>query len=150
MAPSTSPGAVDISALATKAEIPTPATSTPPAVADTGTKGVTSNQFAMPDHTHASKARKDRLQTATNGTLTWTYSTAFGAGVVPRISAIAETTGGTSDIYNVQIVGTPTNTSCQILCNRVQQSVAAVLGLTVLSVPASPGVTWVHLLALEP
>lgn len=149
MAPTTSAGSVDIASLATKAEIPTPATTTPPAVADTGTKGVTSNQFAMPDHTHASKARKDRLQTAANGTLTWTYSTPFGAGVVPRIVAIAETSGGT-DIYNVQLTGTPTNVSCQILCNRVQQSVAAVLGLTVLSVPASPGVTWVHLLALEP
>lgn len=150
MAPMTSGGSVDTSALAKKSDIPTAATSAPPAVSDSGAKGVAATSFAMADHTHASKARKDRLQTAADGTLTWTYSTPFGAGVVPRICAVAETGVGAQDVYNVQIVGTPTNTSCQVLVNRVQKSVAAVLGLMVLSVPASPGVTWVHLLALEP
>ncbi len=131
------------------ANVPQPATVAPPAVSDSGALG-NSPRFAMENHTHPSKARKDRLQTAADGTLTWTYSTAFGSGVVPRICAVAETSAGNTDVYNVQIVGTPTNTSASILVNRVQKSVASLLGLTVLSVPASPGVTWVHLLALEP
>lgn len=150
MAPSTNAGNFDISGLALKTELPTPATTAPPPVSDSSAKGATATQFAMSDHTHASKARKDRLQTAADGTLTWTYSTAFGSGVVPRICAVAETGVGATDVYNVQIVGTPTNVSAQVLVNRVQRSVAALIGLTVLSVPPSPGVTWVHLLALEP
>lgn len=129
--------------------MPKPATSTPPAVADAGVLGTDTTKYAIANHTHAAKARKDRLQTAADGTLTWTYSTPFTGGVIPRIVAIAETTGGT-DVYNVQLVGTPSNTSCQIIVNRVQRSVVSLIGLTVLSVPASPGVTWVHLLALEP
>jgi len=128
---------------------PLPATSLPPAVADTSALGDDTGYYAMANHTHASKARKARIQCAANGTLTWTFSPPFANGVVPRIVAIAETAGGT-DVYNVQLTATPTNTTAQLLVNRVQQSVVALLGLTILSVPASPGVTWVHLLALEP
>jgi len=129
--------------------VPQPAASAPPAVADSSAPGTTPLQYAMADHTHASKARKARLQCAANGTLTWTYSTPFASGVVPRIVAIAETAGGT-DVINVQLTATPTNTSASLIVNRVQQSVVALIGLTILSVPTQPGVQWVHLLALEP
>lgn len=131
-------------------DVPQPANSAPPSVADTSAVGTMTNRFAMENHTHASKARKDRLQTVADGTLIWTYSTPFGAGVVPRIVAIAEAPNGSTDVYNVQLTAPPTNTAAQLVVNRVQRSVAALLGLTILSVPASPGVTWVHLLALEP
>lgn len=138
------------SGLAPLSAIPQPATNAPPSVSDSGSAGNVSTRFAMENHTHASKARKDRLQTAADGTLTWTYSTPFGAGVVPRICAVAEVASGVTDVYNVQLVGTPSNTSAQLLVNRLQKSVASLLSLTVLSVPSSPGVTWLHLLALEP
>lgn len=129
--------------------IPQPSGSMPPSVADSGATG-NNAQYARADHTHASKARKERLQTAADGSLTWVYSTPFANGVVPRVCAVAETASGVTDVYNVQIVGTPTNTQAQILVNRLQKSVASLLGLTVLSVPTAPGATWVHLLALEP
>lgn len=128
---------------------PQPATSMPPGVTDTGSIG-TIQRFALENHTHASKARKARMQCAADGTLTWTYSTPFDAGVVPRVVAVAEAANGITDVINVQIVDTPTNVSCKLLVNRTQRSVASLLGLTILSVPAQPGVTWVHAVALEP
>lgn len=135
---------------------PSPATTMPPGVADAGKTGSMDTEFALADHTHASKARKDRLQTAADGTLTWTYKdingdpAPFGVGVVPRIVAVAETAEGVTDVINAQIVGTPGNASCKIAVTRTQRSAVALLGLTILSLPSSPGVTWVHLIALEP
>jgi len=128
---------------------PSPATSSPPGVTDTGSVGSV-QRYALENHTHASKARKERILSAADGTITWTYSTPFGAGVIPRVVAIAEVTTGVTDVVNVQVVDTPNNVSCKLLVNRTQRSVAALLGLTVLSVPASPGATWVHAVALEP
>lgn len=133
----------------TPSMVPEPATSMPPGVADSGSLG-TVQRYALENHTHASRARKERMQSAADGTITWVFSTPFGAGVVPRISAIAEVPAGTTDVVNVQVVGTPTNTQCQLLVNRANRSVASLLGLTVLSIPSQPGVTWVHAIALEP
>lgn len=128
---------------------PEPATTVPPGVTDTGALG-NDMKYALANHTHASKARKERIQSAADGTITWTYSTPFPNGVVPRIAAVAEVASGVTDVVNVQVVDTPTNVSCKLLVNRTQRSVVALLGLTILSVPASPGVTWVHAVALEP
>ncbi len=141
------PTQADIDALANA--IPKPATAMPPSVADSGAKG-SDVKYALADHTHASKARKARMQCAADGTLTWVYSTPFDVGVVPRVVAVAEVASGVTDVVNVQVVGTPTNTQCQLLVNRTQRSVVSLIGLTVLSVPAQPGVTWVHAVALEP
>jgi len=129
--------------------VPQPATAMPPGVSDSGSVG-TSQKYALENHTHASKARKIRVQTAADGTVTWTYSTPFAAGVVPIVVAVAEVATGVTDVVNVQVVDTPTNTSCKLLVNRANRSVASLLGLTVLSLPAQPGVTWVHAVALEP
>lgn len=133
----------------TPPEVPQPATSTPPAVTDSGALG-SGKKYALENHTHASKARKARVQSAADGTITWVYSTPFDVGVVPRVVAVAEVPSGTTDVVNVQVVGTPTNTQCQLLVNRTNRSVASLLGLTVLSVPSQPGATWVHAVALEP
>jgi hypothetical protein len=133
----------------TSPEVPQPASSMPPGVSDSGNRG-SITRYALEDHTHASKARKERMQCAADGTLTWVYSTPFGAGVVPRISAIAEVASGVTDVVNVQVVDTPTNTQCKLLVNRTNRSTVALIGLTILSLPAQPGVTWVHCLALEP
>lgn len=123
---------------------PIPGDTTPPAISDTGAVGVNPNAYARADHTHPSKLRRARMQCAADGSLTWTFDPPFDPGVVPRINAIAETGVGVTDVVNVQVEGTPTNTTAQLRVNRTQRSVAAVLGLTVLSVPASVGVQWVH------
>lgn len=130
--------------------LPQPSNTAPPGVADSGSVGTQTQTYALANHTHASKARKERLQSAADGTVTWTYPTPFGAGVVPRVVAVAEVASGVTDVVNVQIVDTPTNVSCKLLVNRTQRSVVSLIGLTVLSVPSQPGVTWIHAVALEP
>lgn len=140
------------SALAAKANasaIPQPATTMPPGVSDTGAVG-SSQKYALENHTHASKARKVRVLTATDGTYTWTFDPPFTAGVVPIVVAVAEAASGVTDVINVQIVDTPTATSCKLLANRTQRSVATLLGLTILSIPASVGAVRIHAVALEP
>lgn len=129
--------------------IPQPATAAPPSVADSSVLG-TSSLYALANHTHASKVRKIRMQTAADGSLTWTFSPPFAAGVTPIVLAVAEAASGVTDVINAQVVDTPTNTGCKLLVNRTQRSAVALLGLTILSVPSSPGVTWVHAVALEP
>lgn len=129
--------------------IPQPATASPPGVSDSGAQGDIL-RYAMENHTHASKARKARIQSAADGTITWTYSTPFGAGVVPRVIAVAEVATGVTDVVNVQVIDTPTNVSCKLLVNRTNRSTVSLIGLTVLSVPTQPGATWVHAVALEP
>jgi len=129
--------------------VPDPATSAPPGVQDSGAVG-SNMKYALADHTHASKVRKIRVQCAADGTLTWTYSTPFTNGVTPIVLAVAEVANGVTDVVNVQVVDTPTATSCKLLVNRTQRSVVSLIGLTVLSVPSQPGVTWVHAVALEP
>lgn len=142
--------AAAVAPLALKAEMPTPATSAPPSVADSSAKGTGDSVYALSDHTHASKARKIRAQCATDGTLTWTFNPPFSSGVTPIITAVAETGVGVTDVVNVQVEGTPTSTSAKLRVNRTNKSNSALLSLTVLSVPASVGVTWVHAIALEP
>lgn len=135
---------------ATKADIPTAATDTPPAVSDTGAQGVETMVYAKADHTHASKARKARMTSAADGTITWTFSTPFPAGVVPRCYGQAVTAVGVTDVVNVQTEGEPTNTGVKMRVNRTNKTAVSLLGLTILSVPSSPGATTVDLLALEP
>lgn len=91
-----------------------------------------------------------RAQTNASGVLTWTFTSPFEGGVVPIVTAIVETAPGVTEVLNAQVSGTPTNTSVTIRVNRTVQSVVALLGLTILSVPASVGVQWVHLKAEAP
>lgn len=105
--------------------------------------------YARADHVHPSTLRKARLQTATNGTLTWVFDVPFPNGTIPRINAIAETGVGNTDVVNVQVEGTPTATQAVLRVTRTNQTVVALLGLTILSIPASVGATWVHLSAAQ-
>lgn len=139
----------DLSNYAQTSSVPQPATAMPPGVSDSGALG-SSTKYALENHTHASKARKVRVQSAADGTITWTYGTPFGVGVVPVVAAVAEVANGVTDVVNVQIVDTPTNTSCKLLVNRTNKTFVSLIGLTILSTPTQPGVTWVHAVALEP
>lgn len=146
----TAPLATQSALTAVQSTIPTAATSAPPSVADTGTAGTQTMVYALANHTHASKIRKIRAQTAADGNYTFTFTTAFGVGVTPICEATAETTPGVTDVINAQINGTPTNTAVNVIVTRTNRSVVSLIGLTVLSIPTQPGVTWVHIACLEP
>lgn len=130
--------------------IPQPGSTTPPGVADSGQTG-SGSEYARWDHTHASKARKGTAAVQSNvGTYTWTYPTAFGAGVVPICNAIARTNAGVSDVVNVQIEGDPTNTQCVFRVSRFARSFLSLLGLDVLTFQSGAIPVTLHMLALEP
>lgn len=126
-----------------------PATSMPPGVSDSGSLG-TIQRFALENHTHASKARK---QITTMGsaasTYTWVYPTPFAAGIVPVVSAIVQVSAGNQDLFNVQIQGVPTNTQCTFQINRVSAGLLALL-LGALSINTTPIASTLHMIALEP
>jgi hypothetical protein len=138
-----------LSAYAKKSDVPQPATDAPPGVADASATG-TAPQYALANHTHASKARKARATTSASGAYTWTFDPPFTNGVVPIVVAVAETASGVTDLVNVQVTGTPTSTGCTLQVNRANRTVASLLGLTILSLPANPGATLIHAIALEP
>ncbi len=94
--------------------------------------------------------QRARVTTATNGTVTWTFPTPFGAGVVPRVWAQVVASSGTTDVVNVQTDGAPTNTAVNLRVTRTQQSVVALLGLTILSVPGTIGAQQVDVFAVAP
>lgn len=134
----------DNSPEALRAAIPTAATSAPPAIMDSSLQGSVM-RYAMENHTHASKVRKQIVSSVSTATYTWTYSSAFGSGVVPIVQGIVQDPSNTAvDSYNVQIIGTPTNTQAQFRIVRITTALG-ILGLN-----ASPGTINLHLLALEP
>lgn len=94
-------------------------------------------------------AQKTRVQTAADGTYTWVYPTPFATGNIPKIFVVAEGGVGVTDVINAQTDGPPTATQCKIRVTRTQASVVALLGLTILSVPATVGATWVSIVALQ-
>lgn len=132
-----------------QAVIPQPATAMPPGVADAGTKG-SAPRYALEDHTHASKARKQIVTMPSAATTyTWTYPVAFASGVVPIVNAIVQVAAGNTDLFNVQIVGSPTNTQCTFQINRVSAGLLSLL-LGALSINPTPVAATLHMLALEP
>lgn len=86
-----------------------------------------------------------RAQTDTSGVYTWTFPVAYGAGVVPVVSAVAE--GTNASIWNAQITSS-SNTSAVIQVNRSTTAVQ-VLGINVLSLQSNPQ-TFVDLQAVAP
>ena len=138
----------DVDAVA--ATVPAPGASAPPAVADSSAEGAVSLRYAREDHTHASKARKQiKTQGSAAATYTWVYPTPFATGVVPVVSAIVQVTSGTTDLFNVQVMGAPTNTQCTFQINRVSAGLLALL-LGALSLNSTPVINTLHMTALEP
>lgn len=130
--------------------MPQPATSMPPGVSDSGALG-TSAKYALENHTHASKARKGLASIGSNvGTYTWVYPVAFASGVVPICNGIAQTASGITDLINIQIDGSPTNTQCVFRITRYSQSFLSLLGINILGFNSGSIPITLHMLALEP
>lgn len=131
------------------AEVPGPATQMPPGVTDSGAVG-TVQRYALENHTHASKARKQIVTMGSAAsTYTWTYPTAFGVGVTPIVSAIVQVASGNQDLFNVQVQGAPSNTQCTFQINRVSGGLLALL-LGALALNPTPVAATLHMIALEP
>lgn len=139
-----------LSAKADSSSIPQPSTIMPPGVSDGGAIGTIPDKFARSDHTHQSKARKQIIMMpAAAATYVWAYPTSFSAGIVPIVNAIVQVAAGSQDLFNVQIVGTPTATQCTFQINRVSAGLLGIL-LGALSINPTPVAATLHCLALEP
>lgn len=129
---------------------PFPCPAMPKQAAWTGAPGDTSvnpMEMAAAGHVHPSGRQEKHASTLLAGTYTWTFDEAFPAGVVPTVQVVAVATAGSTDVINVQLDGEATNTQAKFRVTRTQQSVVALLGLTILSIPASVGVTPLHMTA---
>lgn len=140
---------------AAEASIPSPADMMPPAVGDSSSLG-TDTKYALANHTHASRARKRKItMPSAASTYTWTYSDKdgnalpFPVGVIPVVSCIVQVAAGNTDLYNVQVLGEPTRTSCVFQINRVSSGLLALL-TGALSVNPTPIAATLHMIALEP
>ncbi len=127
-------------------------------VADLAAKAPSSHTHAIANVTGLQSAldakepliQRAKLTTNAAGAVTWTYPIAFGAGVVPIIEAVVQAANGVTDVINVQLDGAPTNTSVTLRVTRTQLSLVALIGLTILSIPASVGAQIVHVTARAP
>jgi len=132
-----------------QAIIPQPASTMPPGVTDTSMVG-SAAPYARADHTHASKARKQSVVMGSAATTyAWTYPTPFGTGVVPIVNAIVQVPAGNQDLFNVQVMGTPSNTGCVFQINRVSSGLLSLL-TGALSINPTPIAATLHMIALEP
>lgn len=129
--------------------VPKPALTMPPGVSDLGMVGDDA-RYALANHTHASKARKQIVvMGAAATTYAWTYPTPFANGVVPIVNAIVQVPSGNTDLFNVQVMGTPTATGCVFQINRVSPGLLSLLA-GALSVNPTPVAATLHMIALEP
>lgn len=131
------------------ANLPTPASTAPPGVADSSVVG-SDTSYARGFHTHASKVRKQRVTGVNAATYAWTYPSPFTAGVVPIVQGVVEDpANSTSDSYNVQVVGAPTATQVTM---RIIRQTSGLFGLLLgaIGFNSTPGTVNLHLLALEP
>ena len=136
------------------ASIPKPALSAPPGVSDKGSAGAPpvgeAPRYAMENHTHASKARKQIVtMQAAASTFKWVFPLPFDEGVVPVCNAIVQVAANNADLFNVQILGKPTATDVTFQINRVSAGLLSLLA-GALSVNPQPVAATLHMIALEP
>lgn len=122
---------------------------------DTGATGLTGATGAKGDTgaagTPGTVFQSARVTTDSAGLYTWTFGTAFAAGVVPHVWAVAEGPNPAAGaLVNVQLEGAPTNTQAKFRVTKSNAAVASLLGLTILSVPATIGATAIHIFAKAP
>lgn len=133
------------------ATIPVMAAAAPPGVSDSSAPGAATMEYSGKFHTHASKARKQRITGISTATYTWVYPTPFTAGVVPIIPSpcIEDPANSATDVYNAQIVGAPTATQCVV---RITRQSSGLFGLITgaLGINPTPATVNLHLVALEP
>ena|ERR1700748_3117901 len=132
-------------------------TSGPAAVTITGTSPAQVVNFTLqtgltgPAGTPGTAFLSATATTDSAGLFNWTFPTPFSAGVVPQCWAMAQgpsPVGGV--LVNIQVEGIPTNTAVSFRVTKTNQVTVALLGLTILSIPAAVGATPITVFAKAP
>ncbi len=118
----------------------------------TGSTGPTGPTGATGASGINAEAPRTAILSYTGSDLTWTYPTAFGSGTTPIIEALASNgTASSTALYNVQIVGTPTNTSCVFRVNTTPTNSISLVGLLTLTLfQQAPSGVKIHATARSP
>ncbi|NEN21858.1 hypothetical protein G3W55_25455, partial [Escherichia coli] len=103
------------------------------------------------------QAQRVPLVLNAGGIGTWTYPNAYTTGAVPVVETTAESPSGASYAYDAKVVaGTVTNTSCQIMVNKISNSVTlpgiatSLLGYVINILTPATGTVVVHCWARTP
>lgn len=119
------------------------------ATGSTGSTGSTGPQ-GIQGISGTTSYQQDRL-TYAGVDLTWTYPIAYSSGIVPIIEATAEDPTSGANLLNVQLVGTPTNTSCKFRVNTVTGTSISLVGLlNLLLFSQAPSGVRIHVTARNP
>lgn len=116
-------------------------------VAITGAATYNGNTIATLADITSNAPQVASLTTSTAGTVTWTYPIAYPSGTVPVIQAVGIAASGSTSPINVQLDGAPTNTQAKFRVTVTNLTAVSLIGLTILSVPASPGATNINVIA---
>lgn len=109
--------------------MPRPATSAPPAVQVDSTAG-DDERYARANHTHESRLLARRVSLAFNasGEAVYVFPRAYPAGVVPIVTATAETPTGAA--YRLDVVvreGSTTNTQTTLVLSRTPRTLTVTI-----------------------
>jgi hypothetical protein len=91
---------------------------------------------------------RGRFQTATNGTLTVTFPAGLFASA-PTIMALVEAPSGSTGTFHLQADGAATTTQAKFKVTGTLSSTVSLIGLTILSINATPGALWVNVWASD-
>lgn len=144
------PGSDGASATVAVGSVTTGAPGSSASVSNTGTSSSAVLNFAIPRGDKGDPGTPSKLVHSTTamtnsaGAYTFTFPTEFSSP--PRVAATVQS--ATADIFDVKITAVST-TSCSVQVGRTQASVVSLLGLTILSVPASVGAQTVHIIACQ-
>lgn len=106
----------------------------------TGASGLAANNY------------QQSILTYTGSDVTWVYAVPYSTGVVPVIEAVASSGSGSSTaMYNVQIVGNPTNTQVTFRVNTIPAASVLLVGLLNLTLfQQAPSGVKLHVTARNP
>lgn len=119
---------------------------------DKGDKGDTGNTGPQRPAGQDTEMPSRAVLSYTGSDFTWIYPTLFSSGIVPIIEAVVLSAGVLSTaLYNVQIVGTPTNTSCVFRVNTIPSASVSLTGLLTLTLlQQAPNGVKIHATARTP
>lgn len=126
--------ALDLSPYARKADLPAPATVTPPGTAVNSALG-SAVQYARADHTHATSVQRARMAiTPVGQPVRWTFAKPYDPGTVPVVTCTAQNTPGAALPFVVNTSGDPTATYADIVIYR---NTTQVLATTLTALPGT-------------
>lgn len=118
------------------------------ATGSTGSQGATGP--TGPTGAAGTVIQRLRVQTDGSGLYSWTFPSAYGAGVTPVVSCSAEGPNGSANQYNCQLNGVPTNTGAAFKVTTISGTSISLVGLLNLTLTTASPSTYIDIVASAP